>query len=207
MEGMEQQYGQRISNLEKEVHGLGTAIGALQAQGMATAQRVDKIGDAIDRMLDQRAAAPPLFTPPFVLSMIGGVVLAIGGLFLGGAQYVELAGSETQTRLQVLHDRFSQHEENQAEAMAGYEDFRTQTHYEVSKLHEFKEQYREQRAEDLAQSRHMDDLFHQVDNRLREVESRLSSAETGMRAIGDFVKDVDQHGSRHWVSSQSCPAE
>lgn len=182
---MEQQYGQRISNLEREVHGLGTAIGALQAQGSATANRVDKIGDAIDRMIDQKSNQTPIFTPSLVLA----IVAAFGALIVGGSQLMDMQVTKLETTMdshQVVH---AQQIQNIEEHLTVLEDARHQTHYEVARLHSLRDTLKLLRQEDQTYQRHHDDQYHKLEEKVDTLSREAAAATTARRAIGDYVKE------------------
>jgi len=52
------------------------------------------------------------------------------------------------------------------------------------------------------QQKHIDALRHELEGRVSALESRASAAEVSRRAIGDYVRDVDQHGSRKWIGEK-----
>lgn len=50
---------------------------------------------------------------------------------------------------------------------------------------------------------HMDGLRHELESRVVELEKKSAAAHVSRMAIGDYVRDVDQLGSRRWIKGQS----
>lgn len=54
------------------------------------------------------------------------------------------------------------------------------------------------------QLRHSDTLRHKGEDRLTELESRAAAAEVSRKATGDYLRQVDELGSRRW-QQESAP--
>lgn len=101
---MEEHTTIRVSQLEQEVHTLGTGFANLtgSVQEMRAIQslqgaRMDKIGDGVDKLIEHKGSSGT-FTPGIVMALMGAVFVA----FLSMAEYIGLQQAPLVTHQETL---------------------------------------------------------------------------------------------------------
>ena len=169
MDTLEQQTTGRLSQLESELHSQSRSLGELAAVQDMQGQRLNKIGDGVDKLIAHKGENPT-FTPSIVMALIGGVFL----IFVTISEYISLQLAPiTSYQEQVLEQVSEQRTELQGR-WGLFETFKAETHYEVATMESFRESVLEiYRASNDAKA-HMDERLHQLDDRTRELEQQVS---------------------------------
>lgn len=164
---------QRISQVEREVHQLNAAFNTLsQGQSELRAiqqshgERLDKIGIGVDKLIEERG------NRGMSLAQVGGAIAALATLFFANAEYLQL-------HLVPLRDADQRFDR----ALDVFTEFRTQTHHEFGKIFEHQ-------TEITKRFEHFDSLYHDLDKRVQEEESKSSAAEVSRRSMGDYLRDI-----------------
>ena len=141
---------QRINQLERDYHNLSNDVNAI-ARGQselgavvrAQGDRLERIGEGVDRLIDERGSRG--WNTQNVITAIS----VIGGLLYGGSQYLDLQLSHVKDDIA----RNSGYIETLAE-------FRFQAHHEFGRVFE---------REDTLTARldHFDELYHKLDDQVR----------------------------------------
>lgn len=110
--------------------------------------------------------------------------LAIAAVMFGVAQYVELVNDPIRALMAQRN-----------EPIVDFREFKQETHYEMGKIHEWKNTYDwdKGRAEDRAAVEA---------ERLREAEAAIASLNQKVEDNERQLKDIDSLGSRRWTDSQ-----
>lgn len=166
---MEHQTTGRVSQLEKEVHSFreemhsqSRSIGELAAIQAMQGQRLDKIGDGVEKLIDHKSNSNP-FTLPIVLTLMGAVFLGYQGI----TTYLAL-------QMDPLVDRVSGVEVH----LQDIEDFRAETHYEVARANAVRERLD-----------HLDGFIHGMQEDISELKVKAATSQTSTRAVGDYVRE------------------
>ena len=175
MTEMEEHTTGRVSQLEQEVHTLGTGFTNLtgSVQEMRAIQtlhgaRMDKIGDGVDKLIEHKGSSGT-FTPGVVMALMGAVFVA----FLSISEYISLQLAPLVEHQSVLAQNVADERVVSRAAIEDFQGFRAETHYEVATMESFMESVREIYKMDTAEKTHMDDRMHQMDARIRELEQQV----------------------------------
>lgn len=110
-----------------------------------------------------------------------GVLLALFGAAKFMVEYTSLTDVPIQKDIAVLRSSDSV-----------FSEFQRATHYRFGEFDMLTKTIQ-------SDQKHKDDLYHKLDDRVRELESKAAAAEISRRAIGDYVKEIDRLGSRVWI--------
>lgn len=152
--------------------------------------RLTSFGDQLNRIEQSMLNRAPIVSTSNILT----IMTMVAALLYGISGYVNL---QLDNQAEDIHRNtsLSDRQQDQIEAL---KQFQREMHYEVGSLNQKHE------ASVAWRNRH-EDRSETVDARLQEVEQRAAAAEVSRRAIGDFVKDVDTHGSRRWIEKERQP--
>lgn len=145
--------------------------------------RMNQFGDQLNRIEQSLLNKPPLWNIGNIMGLMG----MIAGLMWGIYNFVSLEVDQ----LRETTDRNTAVLDKQWQRLNELQPFQKEMHYEVGTLRKSIEIL-------TRDAEHADMLYHQLDDRVREAEKKGAAAEVSRKAIGDFVKEVDQHGSRYW---------
>lgn len=179
----------RISLVEREVHALTAATSAL-AQGQselraiqeAQGKRLEQIGVGVDKLIDERG------NRGFSLPQLGAGVIGLMAIAVAFMQVLDL---------QLAPERAKN--DRQESALGVLTEFRTQTHHEFGKLFEHQDEVD-------YKLRHFDERRHIMEDRVAELERKAAAAEVSRKAIGDYVRQIDELGSRRWMQDSTARA-
>ena len=135
----------------------------------AIAGRLDVQGTQLDRIESAILNKQPTWTNTAVLGVIAGVA----GVLFGISEYV---GLQNQPIKDVLAANVHWKDDKDA--------FQRQSHYEFGQYNAWISHHKEE-------SVHMDALFHNLEDRVRQNEKDLSAAKVSRTAIGDYAKEVN----------------
>lgn len=178
-------------------------LSRIQEQGFTTAAKVSALEAQFSTFLESwNRVEQSLLNKPPIWNMANVLVLVVaccGGLFgiinlTSGVEgdmkaYVDLrlAGLEETER------RYEEAQQRRAEKldlwMADKDAFQRETHYEFG----VQVTKNEQAAEQI---KHLDVQHHDTQANVIELQKRSAASEVSRRAIGDYVKSVDEHGTR-----------
>jgi uncharacterized coiled-coil protein SlyX len=200
MEHMEHQTTGRLNQLEKEVSAMGNelhsqsrALGELSAIQSMQGARLDKVGDGVEKLLEQKANNH-MFTPSIVLSLIAGVFVA----FLSVSEYISLQLDPILESQQGITTRASEDRSRNNDAIENFQGFRAETHFEVATWKAFEE------AQKLEHARALDRM-DKLEERLNESEHSIASNSTAIASLEKDVDQIDNQGSRAWVGKDLAP--
>lgn len=177
---------QRVSQLEREVHQLGAEIhglargqSELSATQRAQGERLERIGEGVDRLIEERAHKPPIWNTSAVIALVGTCIAFVWGV----SSYVDIRTDALKGSDAALEHRLERFLDDLDEWMDDKDNFQRETHYEVAQLHGLKKEYN-------YKLQHFDELDHVRDDRLNELEKKAAAAEVSRRAIGDYLKEL-----------------
>ena len=164
---------QRINQLERDYHTLASDVNAI-ARGQselgavvrAQGDRLERIGEGVDRLIDERANRG--WNTQNVIAALG----AIAAVLFGGSQYIEL-------QLNHVEDDIARNS-GYIETLA---EFRFQAHHEFGRVFE--------RADTLtSRLDHYDEMYHKLDDMVREEQKKSEASRVSRQAIGGYAKEA-----------------
>lgn len=166
----------RLQDLEARTYHIDGRVSAIETQLTtqgATLSRVEQ------HLLGMSKGKEP--------NIVGWVGLTVTGL-LGILSLVFTMAKYMDLQLAPLRSSLAENEE----VHKVFEQFRHQQHYEVGTLHTQKDQVQ----------REIDKLWnhiHKQEEIDRDQDDRLARGEVARKALGDYVRQIDELGSRRWM--------
>lgn len=169
----------RLQDLEARTYHIDGRVSAIETQ--LTTQ-----GATLSRV-EQHILGMSKGKEPNVVGWIGLVVtgfLGVLSLVFTLAKYMDLQMAPLRASLldnEEVHEVFN--------------DFRHQQHYEVGVLHENKTVQQQEIAR-------LWEHIHKLEEMDKDHATRLAQGEVSRKAIGDYVRQIDELGSRRWMADQ-----
>lgn len=192
---MEHQTTGRVSQLEKEVHSLGSelhsqsrSLGELKAVQEMQGQRLDKIGDGVDKLIEHKGNHPT-FTPTLVLSLMAAVFLA----FEGVTTYLTLQLEPLTTAQTRQQDTNEDIRDTLDAAIKEFQSFRAETHFEVAGFRSFKESQGASHGQLRERFMMLEEKLNDVQEDIADIQVQSATNITAIRAIGDYAKEHVAH--------------
>jgi hypothetical protein len=172
LEGRWKQTDARLEHLDSRVGSLSETMSVVLTKVDAVALGMDRITSRVNQPVNVWAVLS------FAIGFVGLCIVIVGGV----SGYVDL-------RLVPVVDEIGQNRESLSktwgilrERSAVIGDFGARV---------------EQLEEDF---RHTDMLRHELEEDVAVLREKAAAAEVSRRAIGDYVRQVDELGSRHWIT-------
>ena len=152
------------ADLREMVYHTDARVTAMEGQ-------LSDMGNAMNRIEQHLLNKPPTFNLGNIMALLGFAATVM----IGGAAYLD-------TQLNHIRDDIV---ENDSE-IHDINEFRHQTHYEMSNLHHL-----------MSQWEHFDELMHKRDDRINQIENMVERAEISRKATGDYAKETRGILSEH----------
>lgn len=168
---------QQVHHLGNEVNTLNQSQAAIQATQRYQGAQIDKLADGVEKILDAISAPKPQVQ---LWTVLGGIATLLGSMVL----FVELRLAPYEVSLAKIADATAANSSQivgRAEFVGAAKEKLLWIDSEIKHLHE---------------------RSHIENERLSKVEAQAAAAEVSRRAIGDYLEQVDQHGSRFWLDKK-----
>ena len=168
------------SNKDPQYTHLDSRVAHLDVRVNSLSEDMSSVKTSVDSMTNQLGALIQAVNtkPPTNWVGIGSLILA---MMIGGAGFVSLRVSPLEYR-----------DTTTKSSLETLNDFRHEMHYEVGVFRSEKDQIE-------SEVQRLWNHIHKQEEVDREQDKLLAELGIITRAIGDYTKDIDAHGSRKWA--------
>ena len=168
----------RLQELEARTYHIDGRVGAIESQ---LTQVMGAVGRIEQHIISDKPEAP---------NVVGWATLAFS-ILVGAVGMVFSMNTYFSSQMDPIRARLDVYE-SKTETLY---DFRHQMHYEVGRFHE------ELKSNDLFHAK-VEQKFNSIDERERVLSEEAAANKVSRKAMGDYIRQIDELGSRRWMNEE-----